>query len=336
MRSHHQRQLHKFDSLIHTLIIVVLLLSTATYLGLQWVPASPAAEAGAQAKIALTTALVVLPVNVTDSNGAFVSGLTAQNFKIFEDGKRQEITLFRQEDTPVTVGLIVDHSYSMGPKLSAVSLAVNAFAHSSNQQDEMFVVDFNENVSVELMRGKPFTHDEAELQQALSAVSARGQTALYDAVIEGLTHVALGQWDKKALIIVSDGGDNASHATFSELLALAQQSDVVIYSIGLVDEAGEEENPRVLKKLSKATGGITFLTKQSDKAAKFTKQIARDLREQYTLAYVPSLQSNRESFRKIVVQVSSPNAQKLRVRTRPGYLPNGTKSQSAQALGAPR
>ncbi len=336
MRSHHQRQLRKFQTLIHILIFVVLLLSTAPFLGLQSTPASPAAEAAAQAKITLTTALVLLPVNVTDSHGAFVSGLTAQNFKVFEDGRPEEITLFRQEDTPVTVGLIVDHSYSMGPKLSAVSLAVNAFAHSSNQQDEMFVVDFNENISVELMRGKPFTHDDAELQQALSAVSARGQTALYDAVIEGLTHVELGQWDKKALIIVSDGGDNASHATFSELLALAQQSHVVIYSIGLVDEAGEEENPGVLKKLSNATGGITFLTKQSDEAAKFTKQIARDLREQYTLGYVPTINSNLDSFRKIVVQVSSPNSQKLHIRTRPGYLPNGTKSQSAQPLGVPR
>jgi Ca-activated chloride channel homolog len=336
MRSHNQRQLHRFKAFIDNLIFVVLLLPSATILGQRSTPASPAAAAGAQAKITLTTALVVLPVNVTDSNGAFVSGLTVHNFKVFEDGRQQEITLFKEEDTPVTVGLVVDHSYSMGPKLSAVSLAVNAFAHSSNQQDEMFVVDFNENISVELMRGKPFTHDEAELQQALSAVSAHGQTALYDAVIEGLTHVELGQWDKKALIIVSDGGDNASHATFSELLALAQQSHVVIYSIGLVDEAGEEENPRVLKKLSNATGGITFLTKQSDKAAKFTKQIARDLREQYTLGYVPAIKSSRDSFRKIVVQVSSLNAQKLRVRTRPGYLPNGTKSQSAQTLGGPR
>jgi len=336
MKSHHQRQLHKFESLIYVFVLVVLLLSTATFLGLQSTPASPAAELAGQAKITLTTALVLLPVNVTDSNGAFVSGLTAKNFKVFEDGMQQEITLFQQEDTPVTVGLIVDHSFSMGPKLSSVSLAVNAFAHSSNLQDEMFVVDFNENVSVELMRGKPFTHDEAELQQALSAVSAHGQTALYDAVIEGLTHVKLGKWDKKALIIVSDGGDNASHATFSELLAQAQQSHVVIYSIGLVGKAGEEENPRVLKKLSNATGGITFLTKHSDEAAKFTKQIARDLREQYILAYVPPRKSNRDSFRKIVVQVSSANAQKLRVRTRPGYLPDGANSQSAQTLGVPR
>ncbi|MGC2832142.1 MAG: VWA domain-containing protein [Candidatus Acidiferrum sp.] len=329
-------QLHKFKAHTAELIFVLLSFATSSVFGPGFVTASPATGTGAQAKITSTTALVVLPVNVTDSKGTFVSGLKAEDFKIFEDGRQQDITLFKQEDTPVTVGLIVDHSLSMGPKLPAVVLAVNAFAHSSNPEDEMFVVDFNENVTVELMRGKPFTHDATELQQALTAVSARGQTALYDAVVEGLTHVELGQWDKKALIIVSDGGDNASHAKFSELLALAEHSHVVIYSIGLVDEAGEEENPKVLKKLSNVTGGIPFLTKRSDEAAKFTRQIARDLREQYTLGYVPPLKNGRDSFRKIAVQVSSPDGRKLRVRTRPGYFPSGTKSQSTQALGVPR
>jgi VWFA-related protein len=291
---------------------------------------------GAQAKITVTSSLVLLPAKVTDSSGIFVSGLNAQNFRVFEDGRPQDITLFKQEDAPVTVGLIVDHSRSMGPKLSAVVLAINAFAHSSNPDDEMFVVDFNENVSVELMNGKPFTHDPAELRKALLAVSALGQTALYDAVMEGLTHVELGKWNKKALIIVSDGGDNASHAKFPELLALAQRSHVVLYAIGLIDEAGEEENPRVLKKLSNATGGITFFTKRSDEAAKFTEQIAHDLREQYTLGYVPPIKEGRDSFRRIKVEVSSPVAGKLRVRTRPGYFPSKLKSQTTQALGDPR
>ncbi|HUB59013.1 MAG TPA: VWA domain-containing protein [Candidatus Micrarchaeia archaeon] len=318
---------------IDKLPVVLLLLSTLAILGQGFTLPSSAAGTATQAKITSTTTLVVLPVNVTDAKGAFVSALKPENFKVFEDGRLQGITLFKEEDTPVTVGLIVDHSRSMGPKLSAVAFAVNAFAHSSNPEDEMFVVDFNENVSVELMRGKPFTHDAAELQQALSAVSAQGQTALYDAVSEGLTHVDLGQWDKKALIIVSDGGDNASHTTFSELLKLARQSHVVIYSIGLVDEAGEEENPKVLTKLSSATGGITFLTKRSDEAARFMKQIARDLREQYTLGYVPPTKNNRNSFRKIVVRVSSPDAGKLRVRTRPGYFPSPSRVQSVGALG---
>ncbi len=330
------QQLRKSRFIAEKIVLILLFLPLVAILEQRYAPAASSAGEGPQAKITLTSALVVLPVNVTDSNGTFVPGLKSQDFKVFENGKQQDITLFKQEDSPVTVGLIVDHSYSMGPKLPAVAWAVNTFAHSSNLEDEMFVVDFNDNVAVELMRGKPFTHDAAELQQAVDAVSAKGRTALYDAVIEGLIHVELGQWDKRALIIVSDGGDNASRAHFSELLALAQRSHVVIYSVGLIDEAGEEENPRVLKKLSNATGGITFFTKRSDEAGKFTKRIARDLREQYTLGYAPQIKQGSDSFRKISVQVTSPEGRKLHVRTRPGYFPSEKKSQTAQSLGAPQ
>src|SRR6202034_1081848 len=199
------------------------------------------------------TELVVLPVSITDPNGNFVSGLSSQNFRVYENGRLQKITAFQDGDTPVTVGLIVDHSRSMGPKLTEVAEAVSVLARSSNPQDEMFVVDFNDEVSVELLDGKPFTDNADELAEAVSSVRARGRTALYDAVAEGLLHLQLGRWDKKALIIVSDGGDNASQQKYSHILALAQQSQVVIYSLGLAD-ADEEENPDVLRRLSKATG----------------------------------------------------------------------------------
>jgi Ca-activated chloride channel homolog len=331
-----QRRVRKFH--FYPASFLWVLLFALVIVSIHQVSARAPAGAGpaAQGKITLTSALVVLPVKVTDSQGNFVSGLQRQDFHVFEDGRLQNVALFKEEDTPVTVGLVVDHSTSMGPKIPAVILAVNAFAHSSNPDDEMFVVDFNENVSVELMGGKPFTHDVYELQKAISAVSAQGQTALYDAVIEGLTHIELGQWDKKALIVVSDGGDNASHAKFSEVLDSAQRSRVIIYCIGLVDEAGEEENPHVLRKLSDVTGGITFLTKRSDEAAKFMRQIARDLREQYTLGYVPPPKTARETFRKVVVEVTSPSGAKLHVRTRPGYFLGVPKTQSARLSGDPR
>lgn len=286
-----------------------------------------------QAKISVATSLVVVPVNVTDSQASFVPGLKSENFQIQDDGRPQSITLFKEEDTPVGVGLVVDHSRSMGPKLPAVTLAVNAFAHSSNSQDEMFVVDFSDSVAVELMRGKPFTHDAAELQEAISVVSARGQTSLYDAVAEALIHVELSRWDKRAVIIVSDGGDNASHMRFSELLQRAQRSHVLIYSIGLVDEAGEEENPRVLQKLASATGGLAFFTKRSDEAANLMKRIARDLREQYVLGYAPP-PSFRPSFHRISVRVSLPGSGRLRVRARPGYFANASKAQSSSVAGS--
>ena len=150
---------------------------------------SSLAGAEAQAKIAVSANLVVLPVNVTDRRGTFVSGLKRQDFHVYEDRQLQELTVFEEGDTPVTVGLVVDHSRSMGPKLRDVVMAVSLFAHSSNPQDEMFVVDFNDDVLIELMKGKAFSSDPKDIEKALTAVTARGRTALYDAVSEGLNHI---------------------------------------------------------------------------------------------------------------------------------------------------
>jgi Ca-activated chloride channel homolog len=278
---------------------------------------APSPAATVQSPIRANAELVVLPVSVTDGSGNFVSGLGAQDFRVYEDGRLQKVVSFRDGDNPVTVGLIVDHSRSMGPKLTEVAAAVSDFANSSNPKDEMFVVDFNDDVSVELLNGKAFTNSAHELEKAVSAVSARGRTALYDAVAEGLLHLELGQWDKKALIIVSDGGDNASQQKFSQVLALAQRSQVVIYSVGLVD-AMEEEDPGVLRRFSKETGGISFFPTTSEGVADSSQRIARDLREQYTLAFVPETTATTNSIRHIRVEVSGHG--KVHVRTRPGYF----------------
>jgi Ca-activated chloride channel homolog len=283
-----------------------------------------------QTKISVTADLVVLPVNVTDSNGAFVSGLPKEQFRVYEEGRLQKVTLFREEDAPVTVGILVDHSRSMGPKLAEVTTAVSAFAHSSNPEDEMFVVDFNDNVSVQLLDGKSFTSDPQILERAVSAVSARGQTALYDAVAEGLKHLELGNREKKALIIVSDGGDNASHHKYSEVLTLARQAHAVIYSIGLVGST-EEENPRALDRLCKETGGIAFFPRSGQRISDIAGTIARDLREQYTLGYAPVKEPSGSSFKKIAVKIDAPDRGQLRIRTRAGYLArtgNASPSQS--------
>ncbi len=283
-------------------------------------PQSVSPGVAAQSAIVSKTELVLLPVNVTDANANSISGLSLQNFLVYEDGQLQKVTAFQEGDIPVTVGLIVDHSRSMGPKLPEVAAAVSAFAQSSNPQDEMFVVDFNDDVSVELLNGKPFTSDAHELEKAVSAVSARGRTALYDAVAEGLIHSQLGHWDKKALIIVSDGGDNASQQKYSQVLALAQRSQVVIYSIGLVDADEDEANPSLLRRLSKDTGGIAFFPMSVKGVADISKRIARDLREQYTLGFVPEKTDTSDSFRQIRVKVDAPGHGKCHVRTRPGYF----------------
>ena len=282
-----------------------------------------------QGTISIVTELVVLPVRITGADGDFVSGLTQEQFRVYEDGRRQPITLFRQEDTPVTVGLVVDHSSSMGPKLQSVAAAVSAFAQSSNPKDEMFVVDFSDSVSVKLPGGKPFTSDPRDLAQAVSAVSARGMTALYDAVGEGLNHLQLGDSDKKALIVVSDGGDNASGRKYAEVLELAHRSQAVIYAIGLVD-AHEEENPDVLRRLCKDTGGLAFFPMKGQSISEVSASIAHDLREQYTIGYTPE-KKNDGSFHKIRVEVTAPGRGKLHVRTRSGYIAGPLKQPVARA-----
>ena len=286
--------------------------------------------ANAQAKIAVTANLVLLPVKVSDAHGAFVPGLKQEDFQVFEDGQLQKLTVFESRDTPVTVGLVVDHSKSMGPKLQDVVVAVSYFTHSSNPQDEMFVVDFNDDVSIELMRGKAFSSDVKDLEEALRAVSARGQTALYDAVSEGLHHLQYGRFEKKALIIISDGGDNASHLKYSQVLAQARQAQAQIYSIGLVGSLEGEENPGLLRRLCKDTGGIAYFPRAGESTASVAKEIARDLREQYTLGYAPQNLKSAGAFRKIEVKVAATSHGKLRVRTRQGYTPAVEKQPAAQ------
>jgi Ca-activated chloride channel family protein len=298
-------------------LAVLLLFSNAP--GLSQSQQSPPSEGARSSTISVESALVALPVRVTDANGNVVPGLTQEAFSVFEDGRLQKLTLFQQEDAPVTVGLVVDHSRSMGPKLPEVAAAVSAFAHSSNSQDEMFVVDFNDDVWLQMLGGRPFTNDPRELEKAVAIVSARGRTALYDAVAEGLNHLRFGHCEKKALIIVSDGGDNASHQKFSQVLALAQQSQVVIYSIVLQGD-GQEENPGVLRRLSKSTGGIAYFPRSAETIASISALIARDLRDQYTLGFAPEKQSSDASFRKIQVKVAAPGRTKLHVRYRPGYF----------------
>jgi Ca-activated chloride channel homolog len=273
----------------------------------------------AQAKIAVTANLVLLPVSVTDARGTFVAGLKQQDFHVYEDRQLQELTVFEEGDTPVTVGLVVDHSRSMGPKLREVAAAVSSFAHSSNPRDEMFVVDFNDDVLIELMKGKAFSSDPKELEKALTAVTARGRTALYDAVSEGLNHIKYGHLGKKALILISDGGDNASHLKYSQVLTQARQSQVMIYAIGLVGADDKEENPGLLRRLCKDTGGIAYFPREGESVAKVSADIARDLREQYSLGYAPQNIQRVDAFRKIEVKVTRQGRGSLRVRTRQGY-----------------
>ena len=187
--------------------------------------------------------MVILHATAQDHKHAFVSGLDKDDFQVYEDGVLQPIKNFSHEDIPVTVGLVIDNSGSMGPKRADVIAAGLAFARSSNPQDQMFVVNFNERVSFGLPVNTPFTDQVAQLEVALSRIRAHGETALYDAVAAALEHLKMGNRDKKVLIIISDGGDNASKHKLAEIIAMVGQPDAIIYTIGIFDEQDPDRNP---------------------------------------------------------------------------------------------
>jgi Ca-activated chloride channel family protein len=285
-----------------------------------------------QAVISVHTELVAVPVVVTDASGQHVSGLTQDSFRVFEDGRPQPIAVFHHGEGPVTLGLIVDRSQSMRPKNAALLSVVSALLQSSRPEDELFAVDFNDRVMFALSPGQAFTSNVAELAAALTAVRAEGRTALYDGVAEGLQHLELGHGDKRALIVLSDGGDNASGRKYDEVLALARRSDAVIYAIGLLSSSPseEEEDAGVLKRLCKDTGGVAYFPRTADQIADVAAYIARDLREQYTLGFTPGTRADGRAFRKIEVKVTAAGRGRLRVRTRSGYVSSGEDSKGTE------
>jgi Ca-activated chloride channel family protein len=272
-----------------------------------------------QRAIRIDASLVSLPVSVTDSHGQFVSGLPAESFHVYENGHPQQISRFEDGDVPVTVGLVLDHSGSMRPILPAVSAAAVAFAQSSNPKDEMFVVDFNDIVTLQLPAAVPFTSDVRDLEKAVSGIRAEGRTALNDALIAAFNQLRLTHRDRQALIVVSDGGDNASKHKFSQVLAAAKNSKATIYAIGIFGANEADENPGALKKLAKISGGRAYFPDSVVDVTAICKQIARDIREQYTLGYNPASPADRKVYRKIEVKIDAPNHRRLRVRSRTGY-----------------
>jgi Ca-activated chloride channel family protein len=264
--------------------------------------------------------LVALQATVRDRKGAPVPGLSKENFQIFEDKIPQEIESFSHEDVPVTVGLLIDSSGSMKPKYADVIAASLAFAHSSNPADQIFVVNFNEHVRFGLPDNVPFTNNPAQLEAALSRNVHSGMTALYDAISAALEQLQKGKWDKKVLIVVSDGGDNASKRNLAQVLSMINQSNAVIYTMGIFDEDDEDRNPHILAQLSRVSGGEAFLPKTLQEILPICEQIAREIRSQYTISYAPTNKKQDGTFRAIEVKARAPSGGKrLSVSTRAGY-----------------
>jgi Mg-chelatase subunit ChlD len=257
---------------------------------------------GVFAQISVDVDLVVLQATVRDRAHHLVSDLREQNFEVYEDGVRQPMKVFRREDAPVTAGLIIDHSGSMRHRLAEVTEAARTFARASNPADQMFVVNYNEHVTHGLPNGVSLTNNVSLLQQAIDGTPASGQTALYDAVIEGLQLSNAGGPEKKVLIVISDGGASA-----------------LIYTVGIFDEDDPDRNPDVLRRLADATGGEAFFPTHLEEVGPICERIARDIRNQYTLGYVSSGSAPSGVTRKIRVAAVGDGSRGLSVRTRSGY-----------------
>ena len=204
--------------------------------------------------------LVVLPVVVTDKQNRYISDLAREQFVVFDNGRKVPIEFFTNEDTPATIGLVVDASGSMRKKLGEVLTATLAFAKTSNPQDELFALRFNDDVrNAVAERRFLLAEDLVALEQAIGSMRAEGRTSLYDALIAGMDQLRDGSRARKALVVISDGGDNASRATLDQVLARARDSNAAIYTVGIFDANDMEKNPGVLKSLARLTGGERFL-----------------------------------------------------------------------------
>ena len=265
------------------------------------------------------TKLVVLHTTVVDRRDRIVSDLTKADVKVFEDDQQQELKGFVQEDVPVSVGILVDNSGSMRDKRLKVNAAAVEFVKASNPEDEVFIVNFNDEASLD----SDFTSDIARMQDALQRIDSRGGTAFYDAIQMSLDHVKKkGKHDKRVLLVITDGEDNASNAELELLVRELQQEEnnVSVYAIGLLTEeerGAAKRASRAIRYVSRATGGPSYFPTTVDEVSSLTRQIANDIRNQYTLTYSPSGDKS-PSFRRIKIELISKNKRHT-VRHRPGY-----------------
>ncbi|HEX3643967.1 MAG TPA: VWA domain-containing protein [Vicinamibacterales bacterium] len=261
------------------------------------------------------TRLVVLHATVRNSRGELVTNLERDAFRVFENGKRQPITLFRRDDIPVSLGLLIDNSGSMRLLRSKVEAAAVALARASNPEDEIFVLNFNDKARLDV----PFTSSVAELEAGIGRVDSIGGTAMWDAIGQAQSYLSeRGTRERRVLLVITDGIDNASAATRDQIEKQAEQRDTVIFAVGLFGDEGRVKQGRhELDRLADRTGGIAYYPAGIDQMGEVALEIARQIRNQYTIAYAPSNQALDGTYRTIRVTVASPEA--LSVRTRAGY-----------------
>lgn len=282
-------------------------------------------------RIRVDSSLVLVPVTVTDPLNRYVIGLDKENFRIYEENAEQKIAQFSGEDAPLSVGLLFDTSGSMANKLATARMAVLEFLKSMNAPDEAFLVEFNDHADVTV----GFTDKTAEIEKKLTAVQSGGKTALFDAVHAALREMKRARNPRKALLIISDGGDNNSIYTSKQIEDLVREADVQIYAMGVFEpytylgmSAEELAGPRLLIEIARQTGGRAYAASSSAELPEIAGRIGIELRNQYMLAYSPSNSVKDGKFRHVQVKVSQPEGlPDLKARWRMGYFAPGAIPQ---------
>jgi Ca-activated chloride channel homolog len=281
-------------------------------------------EQGAVAVFKAHTDLVLIPVTVTDILNRFVLGLRKEDFQLSEDGVQQNVTLFSGEDAPLSVGVIFDESGSMSYKLKTSRDAATQLLTALDKEDQAFLVEFADSAKVSV----PFTGPREDIQTALKNAQARGQTAMLDAIDTGLVEMKKAKNSRKAIVIVSDGGDNSSHYAAAQIEGLVREADVQVYAMGVFDPVfslrstpEEISGPRLLSEIASQTGGRAFAAAVPGDLPSVANRIAVELRNQYVLGYYPKNKTRDGKYRTVKVNVSQPIgiASPLKVHWRLGY-----------------
>jgi len=274
---------------------------------------------------------VTLHATVVDDHNRLVTNLARNDFTVLEDGKPQKITSFRREDIPVAMGIVIDNSGSMREKRPAVNAAAINLVQSSNPQDKVFVVNFNE----EFFLDQDYTASIPRLKDALERIEARGGTALYDATVASADHLKKsGDLEKKVLLVVTDGEDNASRESLEQAVRRLQvENGPTVYTIGLLQEEHSKRARRALREMAEETGGVAFFPKDLSEVNAITSQIAHDIRNQYTIQYKPDTPQSAGGYRTVKVDAQAKGYKKLQVRTRSGYYAGQQRASASATSG---
>lgn len=253
--------------------------------------------------------LVLINVTVTDPLNRFVTGLEKEHFRLYEDKVEQEITQFSSEDAPISIGLVFDTSGSMGPKLQKSRQAAAEFFKTANPQDEFFLVQFNDRPDLTV----PFTTDTDKIQSTLTFTQSKGRTALLDSVYLAMHEMKKARNPRKALLIISDGGDNSSRYTETEIRNAVREADVQIFAIGIFESAAnrgrtpeEAAGPSLLNELAEQTGGREYAVENVAELPDIAAKIGIELRNEYILGYTPKNRERDGKYRKVMVKLNQP------------------------------